>query len=154
MKFQIGTQFYWALNQLTKKPKSLQRTSRPAKQLKAEQKSKVDVTHGQKPKKSQLANGSDRKTTSAVADIPSTPSEKKTNPPSKQVGQKCKTDPNETAKSPPTKKRKADESQRNKKSPTARKGWKGYVEMSREEFERDLALKEKEDYKALPHKWG
>ena len=41
-----------------------------------------------------------------------------------------------------------------KKSPTARKGWKGYVEMSREEFERDLALKEKEDYKALTHKRG
>ena len=65
-----------------------------------------------------------------------------------------KADPNETAKSQPTKKPKADERQRNKKGPTARKGWKGYVEMSREEFERDLALKEKEDYKALPQKRG
>lgn len=62
-------------------------------------------------------------------------------------------DPHETAKSQPTKKPKEDDSQRNKKG-TARKGQKGYVEVSREEFERDLALKEQEEYKALPHKRG
>ena len=164
-----------------KKPKSLQRTDKPAKQPSKSvgihftakhlqktsasqpakgsvygQKSKVDVT--KKQKQSQFAKGSGQKTTSTVADIPATTSLslKKTNPPSKQGGQKRKIlDPHHnTAKlSQPTNKPKADDSQRNKKG-TARKGWKGYVEMSREEFERDLALKEMDEYKALPHKRG
>lgn len=173
---EIGTTFYWALNQLMKKPKSLQK---PAKQLKADgihltakhlqktnasqpakgsalgQKSGVDVTQKQRTLESQFAKGSAQKTKSTVADIPATTSLKKTiDPPSKQGGQKRKMDPYDTAKfSQPTAKPKVDDSQRNKKG-TARKGWKGYVEMSREEFERDLALKEMDEYRALPHKRG
>lgn len=176
LKFQIGTTFYWALNQLMKKPKSLQK---PAKQLKADgihltakhlqktnasqpakgsalgQKSEVDVTQKQRTLESQFAKGSAQKTKSTVADIPATTSLKKTiDPPSKQGGQKRKMDPYDTAKfSQPTAKPKVDDNQRNKKG-TARKGWKGYVEMSREEFERDLALKEMDEYRALPHKRG
>ena len=179
MKFQIGTQFYWALNQLTKKPKSLQRTCRPAKPREADdihlttkhlqktkasqprpakgsahcQKSKVDVTP--KQKKNQLAEGSGRKTTSTVTETaPVTTSLKETTPPSEQGVQKRKMDAQEATKSQPKKKPKADDSQKNKTG-TAKKGWKGYVEISREEFERDLALKEQElEYKALPHKRG
>jgi len=34
------------------------------------------------------------------------------------------------------------------------KGWKGYVQMSREDFERDIALKQKGKQKVLPQKRG
>ena len=35
-----------------------------------------------------------------------------------------------------------------------KKGWKGYVQMSKEDFERGLALKQKDEQKALPQKRG
>lgn len=115
----------------------------------------MDVTQKQRTQ-SQFAKGSGQKTTSTVADIPATTSLKETiDPPSKQGGQKRKMDPHDTAKfSQPTAKPKVDDSQRNRKGTARLKGWKGYVEMSREEFERDLALKEMDEYKALPHKRG
>lgn len=48
---------------------------------------------------------------------------------------------------------KVDDSQRNRKG-IVRKGWKGYVEMFREEFECDLVLKEMDEYRVFFYKRG
>lgn len=83
---------------------------------------KVKLMSPKKQKQSQLGKGSGQKTTSIVADTPATTSLKKTNPHSKQGGQKRKMEPPESAKSQPANKPKTDDSQRNKKEQPGRAG--------------------------------
>ena len=89
-------------------------------------------------------------TPAAITDTPATATKEKTNPTPKKGGQKRKTDdPHEgNAKSQPKKRTTSADGTAKKK------GWKGYIQMSREDFERDLALKQKDIQKALPQKRG
>lgn len=111
-KFQIGTQFYWQLNQLMRKPIA-----------------KGPCAHQAQKAKPSKKSGQKRQLTIASLENAGEPD-----------GKKRKENPNQANKSLTAQKEKKNQ---------GRKGWKGYVEMSREDFERDLALKEQESNKVL-----